>query len=320
MTTPETHDLLVRSLTWEADGVLSVELVHPAGAALPPVQAGAHLDLHLPTQPAPLVRSYSLCNSPGDSQRYVLGVGRDRASRGGSRWVHEHLRPGQRLAVVGPRNHFQLNESAPSFALLAGGIGVTPILAMARRLAVLGKPVELLYAVRDAGATAFLAELKALVPGLALHMDSQAGGPPDIVAFLARQPRDTGCYCCGPAPMLDAFEATCARLGLADAHVERFSAPVTSGEATGACTVVLQRSGKRVPVAAGKSILDALLDAGVDVAYSCSEGVCGTCEQKVLAGEIDHRDGVLSPAERAAGNVMMICVSGCKSAQLVLDL
>ena len=129
MTTPDTFDALVRSLSWEADGVLSVELVRPDRSALPGFEAGAHVDLHLPNG---LTRSYSLCSMPGETQRWVIGVGKDRASRGGSRWVHEQLRPGQTLRLTGPRNHFRLNEAAPRFALVAGGIGVTPVLAMAR--------------------------------------------------------------------------------------------------------------------------------------------------------------------------------------------
>lgn len=320
MSNQETIPVRVRTLTWEAEGVLSVELVRTDGGALPAFEAGAHVDLHLPTAQGTLVRSYSLSNAPGETHRYVLGIGRDRASRGGSRWVHEHLRPGAMLAVSGPRNHFRLNEAAPRFALVAGGIGVTPILAMARRLAALGRPVSLFYAVRSREAAAYLGELQALVPGLTLHVDAEAGGPPDLQAWLAPLPRDSGVYCCGPAPMLDAFERAAAALGLADAHIERFAAAPDTAEATVACTVVLEKTGRAVEVAAGTSILDALLAAGLDLPYSCKEGVCGSCETRVLAGEIDHRDGLLSATEKARGDVMMICVSGCKGSRLVLDL
>lgn len=313
-------EVRARTLTWEAEGVLSVELVRPDGAALPAFEAGAHVDLHLPLPSGGLTRSYSLSNAPGETHRYVLGIGLDRASRGGSRWVHEQLRPGALLKIGAPRNHFQLNEAAPAFALVAGGIGVTPILAMARRLAALGKPVKMLYAVRNAAAAAFLDELRRLVPDLTLHLDAQAGGPPDLAGWLGRLPQDTGAYCCGPAPMLDTFEAACAGLGLADAHIERFAAAPAPAEATAACTVVLEKTGRSVEVKAGTSILQALLDQKIDVPYSCMEGVCGSCETRVLAGEIDHRDGLLSAAEKARGDVMMICVSGCKGPRLVLDL
>jgi len=322
MSSAETLNVRVRSMTWQAEGVLSVELTALDGGALPPFEAGAHVDLQLPLPGGTIGRSYSLCNDPRETHRYVVGIGRDRASRGGSRWVHEQLRPGALLRIAAPRNHFRLNESAPSFALVAGGIGITPLLAMARRLQALGKPVRALLAARDRASAAFVDELRALVPDTTLHLDAQAGGPPDLHAWLAALPRDTGVYGCGPAPMLDAFERACASLGLADAHIERFTAAPAPPDAPapGACTLVLERSVREIAVPADKSLLDALLDAGVDVPYSCFEGVCGTCETRVLDGEIDHRDGVLSAVERKRGDVMMVCVSRCKGARLVLDL
>ena len=322
MSSAETLNVRVRSMTWQAEGVLSVELTAVDGSALPPFDAGAHIDLQLPLPGGTVSRSYSLCNDPRETHRYVVGIGRDRASRGGSRWVHEHLRPGALLRIGAPRNHFRLNETAPSFALLAGGIGITPLLAMARRLHALGKPVRALLAARDRTSAAFVDEWRALVPETTLHLDAEAGGPPDLHAWLAALPRGTGVYCCGPAPMLNAFERACAALGLADAHVERFTAapPAPDAPAPGACTLVLERSDREIAVPADKSLLDALLEAGLDVPSSCFEGVCGTCETRVLDGEIDHRDGVLSAVERKRGDVMMVCVSRCKGARLVLDL
>jgi ferredoxin-NADP reductase len=314
--------LRVRNIGWEADGVLSIELVAPDGAALPPFEAGAHVDLALPVPGGTVSRSYSLCNDPRETQRYVVGVGRDRASRGGSRWVHEHLRAGALLQVTPPRNHFRLNEAAPAFALVAGGIGITPILAMARRLHALGKPVRALVAARTRETAAFVDEMRALVPGLTLHLDREAGGPPDLRGWLATLPHGAGVYCCGPAPMLDAFERSCADLGLTDAHIERFTAAPAAADAppAGAYTLVLERRGLTLEVNPGKGLLDTLLDAGVDVPYSCMEGVCGTCETRVLEGEIEHRDGVLSAVEKKRGDVMMVCVSSCKGPRLVLDL
>ena len=309
--------LRLRSMTWAADGVLLLEWVHLAGAALPAFEAGAHINLQLPNG---LSRSYSLCNAPGETHRYCVAVGRDRNSRGGSRLVHEQLRPGELWPVSAPANHFRLDESAPAFALMAGGIGVTPVLAMARRLAALGKPVQMFYAVRSRDAAAFADELAALVPALTLHCDDEAGGPPDLAAWLGRLPKTTGAYCCGPAPMLDGFVAACGALGLADVHIERFAAAPSTAEALAGCTVTLQRSGRDIAVPAATSILDALLAAGIDHPFSCREGVCGTCESRVISGDIDHRDGVLSPAEQARGDVLMICVSGCKGPRLVLDL
>jgi ferredoxin-NADP reductase len=236
--------------------------------------------------------------------------------------VHEQLRPGALLSISAPLNHFRLNEATPGFALIAGGIGITPILAMARRLHALGKPVGVLLAARDRTAAAFVDTMRSLVPDTALHLDSEAGGPPDLRAWLATLPKGTGVYCCGPSPMLDAFEKACAELGLADAHIERFTAapPPADAPAPGGFTLVLERSGLSVEVPAGKSVLDAVLDAGVNMLYSCMEGVCGTCETRVLEGDIDHRDGVLSAVERKRGDVMMVCISRCKGPRLVLDL
>jgi ferredoxin-NADP reductase len=322
MTSPSALTVRVRRLTWEAEGVLSVELVPANGTALPVFEAGAHIDLQLPLPSGALSRSYSLCNDPREIHRYVVGIGLDRASRGGSRWVHEQLRPGALLSISAPLNHFRLNEAAPAFALIAGGIGITPILAMARRLHALGKPVKVLMAARQGAAAAFVDTMRGLAPDTTLHLDSEAGGPPDLRAWLAALPKGTGAYCCGPAPMLDAFEAACADLGLADAHIERFSAAPAPADAPapGGFTLVLERSGRSVEVPADKSVLDALLDAGIDVPYSCMEGVCGTCETRVLDGEIDHRDGVLSAVEKKRGDVMMVCISRCKGQRLVLDL
>jgi ferredoxin-NADP reductase len=315
-------EVVVGAITREADGVLSIELRRADGAALPAGEAGAHVAVHLPLDSGMLVRHYSLCGHPGDGTRYTIGVSLDRASRGGSRWVHEQLRPGQRLKIGGPHNHFVLREQAPRYALLAGGIGVTPILAMARRLAALGRRMQMLYAVRTRAAAAFLDTLQSLVPDLVLHVDDERGAPPDIAGWLARLPKDTGCYCCGPAPMLDAFERSCNEHGLVDAHVERFTAPAAPVDAAAGpdCIVSCSRSGREVIVPAGSSVLQALLDAGIDKPFSCQEGVCGTCETRVLAGDVEHRDGVLSDAERREGAVMMVCVSRPRGARLTLDV
>ena len=171
---------------------------------------------------------------------------------------------------------------------------------------------------------AFLDELTALGMPLHLHFDAEAGGPPDLKALLAQRAPDAGLhhYSCGPTPMLDAFEKFCAELGHANAHIERFT-PVevkASSDARSNYTVELKRSGRFIEITPDKSLLDTLLDAGVDVDHSCCEGVCGSCETRVLEGVPDHRDSVLSPKERAANKVMMVCVSGCKSERLVLDI
>lgn len=311
----------VHTLRFEAQDTISVELRPVSSGEFPAFTPGSHLDLHLPNQ---LVRSYSLSNDSGERDRYVLGVLRDRASRGGSRYVHESLRVGMTLDISAPRNHFALDEDATHTVLVAGGIGITPLLCMARRLKSLGRSFELLYFTRERAGVAFLDELNALGMPLHLHVDAQAGGPPDLRALLARFTPDAGThyYACGPAPMLDVFEQCCAELKHVNTHIERF-APIALPPSKGGrshYTVQLKRSGRCIQVSPDKSLLDTLREAGVEVDHSCCEGVCGSCETPVLAGVPEHRDAVLSPGERASNKVMMVCVSGSKSETLTLDL
>jgi ferredoxin-NADP reductase len=311
----------VHQMRHEAEGVLSVELRPADGCDFPSFDAGAHIDLHLANG---LIRNYSLVNPAGDAGRYVIGVLRDKASRGGSRYVHDTLRVGQRLPISAPRNNFPLQEDAPATVLVAGGIGITPILCMAKRLKALGKPFELMLFARSRANAAFLAEVHALGVPLTLHFDDEQGGPPDLKGLLARCEAGASAhyYACGPAVMLDTFEKACAELGYGHAHIERF-APVevkAASDARANYTVELKRSGRVIEITPEKSLLQTLLDSGVEVEYSCGEGVCGTCETRVLEGHPDHRDSVLSAKERAGNHCMMVCVSGCKTERLVLDL
>ncbi|MBO9537711.1 PDR/VanB family oxidoreductase [Herbaspirillum sp.] len=311
-----TISVRVQAMRFEAQGVVSIELRQPEGGELPPFAAGAHVDLHLPNG---IVRSYSLSNSPAERHRYVVGVLNDRNSRGGSRYVHEQLRVGSLITISEPRNNFPLDESAAHSVLIAGGIGITPISCMYGHLVRQGKSVELFYCARSRKEAAFTAELLGQ-PGVASHFDDEAGAPPDLRGFLAARPKDAHFYCCGPTPMLNAFESICEELGLPNVHIERFAAEKVAPIQSGSYVAELARSKSSVTVPAGKSLLDALLDAGISVDHSCREGVCGACETKVIEGELDHRDGVLSKSERAAGKTMMVCVSGCKGQRLVLDL
>lgn len=310
----------LRAIRYEAEGVSSFELWPIGTRELPAFTAGAHIDLHL----APgMVRSYSLCNAQDERHRYVIGVNRDRNSRGGSRHMHEALRVGDMLSVSAPRNNFALNESADYSVLLAGGIGITPLLAMARRLHALGRSWELYYCARSHQSASFLDELRALKAqsaegALHLHFDDSASGLLDLTQVVADAPERSHFYCCGPLPMLAAFESATAALDPEFAHVEYFSAKEAPSTA-GGFTVTLARSGLTVQVAAGKTILDALLEAGVDVPYSCMEGICASCETRVLEGVPDHRDLVLSKEEQASNTVMMVCCSGSKTPMLVLD-
>ncbi|MES2259819.1 MAG: PDR/VanB family oxidoreductase [Pseudomonadota bacterium] len=317
MTNSPLIQVRVQAMRFEAAGIVSVELVSPAGAELPPFAAGAHVDLHLPNG---VVRSYSLSNSPLERHRYVIGVLNDRNSRGGSRYVHEQLRVGSTIQIGSPRNNFPLDETAAHTVLIAGGIGITPIFSMLNQLRRQDKSVELLYCARSRDEAAFCEQL--LADGrVQSHFDQEAGGPPDLRAYLSSKSPAAHFYCCGPTPMLNAFENICAELGLQNVHIERFAAaePVVAMQGC-EYEAQLAKSKKMVLVPAGKSLLDALLEAGIDVDHSCREGVCGSCETPVLDGVPDHRDGVLTKAERESGKTMMVCVSGCKGQRLVLDL
>jgi vanillate O-demethylase ferredoxin subunit len=306
--------LRVRSATWEAPNITSYELRPLEGGELPAFTAGAHIDLTLPNG---LIRSYSLVNPQAERHRYVIAVQKDRASRGGSKWVHENFRPGDILTVNGPRNNFALNEAAGKSIFIAGGIGITPIISMTERLSALKRDWELVYCARKRSDAAFVDSLKGNVR---FNFDEEPGGKMlDIAAVVRAAPADAHFYCCGPLPMLNAFEAATAALPRERVHVEYFTAkePPAVG---GGFKVVLAKSGKEFNVPPGKTILDTLLDAGLDIPYSCMEGVCGTCETKVLEGTPDHRDLILTEEEHAAGKSMMICCSGSKSETLVLDL
>lgn len=311
----------VHSVTWEAEGILSYELRDPAGAPLPAFTAGSHIDLNLPTG---LVRSYSLTNSQDERHRYVVAVQKDRASRGGSTWVHDKLRTGDIVVISSPRNNFPLAEDAPHSLLIAGGIGVTPLWCMLQRLVALGRSAELIYCVRTRKEAAFREPIEAAggKPGakVSFNFDGEPGGKLlDIAAVVGAASPDTHLYCCGPLPMLEAFEAATKDLPRERVHVEYFTAK-DAPAAEGGFTVVLAKSGKSFQIAPGKTILETLLDAGINVASSCLEGVCGTCETRVLEGVPDHRDVVLTDSERKASKTMMICCSGSKTDRLVLDL
>lgn len=310
----------VRTLRYESAGVLSVELVPEAGSCFPAFTAGSHIDLHLPNG---VTRSYSLVNSPNETGRYVLGVLLDPKSRGGSRFVHESLRCGAVLTIGAPRNHFELDEDAGESVLIAGGIGVTPILCMYRRLRELGRTVRVVYCARSRTQAAFLDAFAALGGDVSLWFDDEHDGEAfDLATFLASQNTATHAYCCGPLPMLAAYEAACASGGIVNVHLERFAAdPATLAAPAGAYGVHLQRSGRTIDVPPGARLLDTLLAAGIACDYSCGEGICGACETAVIEGAPEHRDCVLSEAERSAGKKMMICVSGARSgSRLVLDL
>jgi ferredoxin-NADP reductase len=322
---------LIRS-TWLAEGVVGLDFASPANT-VPAWEPGAHLTLRLGNG---LSREYSLCGDPADRTRYTVAVQRDAASRGGSTYVHDRLRVGEIIGVDGPKNNFALEDDAPAYVLIAGGIGVTPIRAMARELARRGARWRLLYCGRTRDRMAFLDELTALgaetgtpgdaAPGdgrcpVTVHVDEEAGGPADLAAYLAAAPADALVYACGPEPLLGALASLTAEAGSRDRlRLERFRPPERVSVPTEETGFDVVCSAGRFSVPSGASVLQTLLDAGLDLPFSCREGICGSCETGVVSGTPDHRDFLLSDEEKEAGTTMLLCVSRCHTPELVLDL
>lgn len=312
-------EVVVSAVRAVARDVLAVELRHASGAALPGAAPGAHIDVALPNG---LVRQYSLTDALGQTQqdRYSIAVGWDANSRGGSHWIHEKLRVGQALRVSAPRNLFAMDPAHRRVLLLAGGIGITPVYAMARHCAAQGLDWTLVACARSAPRLAFLEELKALAgPRLQTHFDDERGGPLDLAALLAPRSWDA-VYACGPAPMLDALAAATADWPAGTVRVERFKGEEVAVGERKVFELVLQRSGLNTEVGTHESVLDAIERLGVSYPWSCREGICGTCEAPMLEGEAEHMDFVLDAQEKQSHQRMMVCVSRCAGPRLVLDI
>ena len=292
--------------------MISLELTSLDGGSLAPFTPGAHIDVHLGPD---LVRQYSLCSDPADTGRYRVAV---RAVAGGqaSQFIHHTLRPGALLRVSEPRNNFPLLPS-DNYLFIAGGIGITPLLPMLHAARAAGANWTLLYCVHTRGDAAFLGEIDGLVE---LHV-SDEGTRLDVAGVLAVPLPDTLVYCCGPERLMLAVEQATAHWPEGNTHFEWFQ-PRTreTTDSVGAFQVLCAQSGITVVVPPDRSILAVLADAGVTLSSSCEQGICGTCECRVLEGEIEHRDSILSAAEQAEGTIMMACVSRAKGARLVLDL
>ena len=312
----------VTQARWEADGVLSLTLTASNGEPLPDWSAGAHIDLELPSG---LVRQYSLCGDPSQSA-YTIAVLREPNGRGGSAEVHDTALVGRELRIRGPRNHFRL-EPAEFYVFVAGGIGVTPILAMVREAADRGVPWSLHYGGRCADTMAFSRELLDQAGGDVTIRTDDRDGPLPLDEIVRGCAPGTGVYACGPAGMLRAVRTAVADLRPdLDLRTEQFTAdkdapaaPIAD-DAARPFEVELARSGETVVVPPGASILDAVREVRPEVMSSCEEGFCGTCETKVLAGSPIHRDTILTEREREKNTTMMICVGSCASERLVLDL
>lgn len=308
-----------------AGDVVALEL-EPVTSPLPTFQPGAHIDVHLPNG---LVRQYSLTNGPGELDRYRIGVKREPESRGGSAALHDDVRAGDVLAISAPRNNFPLRRDARRTVLVAGGIGVTPLLSMAQALHHQDLSYELHYFARSDDHVAFVDVLNGLGAHVSLHLGLSAGGTAAALTELLSAATDVfgetavrdHLYVCGPGPMLDATRSIAAKTGwpTGTVHFEYF-ANATEIDDSSSFEVDLARSALSLRVSSGQTILSALREIGVDVVSSCEVGACGTCRVAVIDGTPDHNDVYLDDAEKRLGDQMMVCVSRALSERLVLDL
>lgn len=306
----------------EAVDIQSLELASVDGSALPPFTPGAHIDVHVTPS---IIRQYSLLNGPAETAVYRIAVKLEPQSRGGSRRVHDDIQVGQVITIGAPRNNFPLHADAPFSLLLAGGIGITPILGMARHLQAQGRPFALHYFTRAREHTAFRALLAD--PGMAAAVQIHEGaGPPQVEnslkEILGARREGAHLYMCGPRPFMDLVAVLSAPAWPADTvHREDFSAdPAALMREGDAFKVTLARSGITYEIPAGESIVDVLARHGIEVNVSCQQGICGTCLTAVLEGTPDHRDMYLTDDEKEEGKQMTPCISRSKTPLLVLDL
>lgn len=320
----EQRELRVVQMTWEADAVVSVRLARiESDDPLPAWEPGAHIDVYVPDG---TTRQYSLCGDPADRSSWQIAVLREPESRGGSTYIHDQLRVGDRLLVTRPKNHFLL-EDAPAYALVAGGIGITPIMAMAEQLAREGRPFQLTYGGRTASSMAFRRRLSALAQQCTF-LGEDVEGRPDLEAIVASLPDGGLVYVCGPIGLLRAVQAAAEVVRGPDQDIVRFElfsrtgvetvpAPETDADAY---ELVLTETGHTLRLAPEANILEVVLALGVEVENDCRDGICGSCLTPVVTGTVDHRDLVLTKKEQAAMDRMLICVSRPTCARLELKL
>lgn len=306
----------------EADRIFAFELADASAAPLPAFSAGSHIDVHVP---GGIVRQYSLCRPAGEGGRYEIAVQRELNSRGGSEALCADVRAGDVLEISDPRNHFPLEPSDHTI-LLAGGIGITPLLCMAEQLATMRSPFELHYCTQTHARTAFLERIASsrYASHVSFHFDDGAESQKLDVASVLADPRPgKHLYVCGPAGFLE-FVRERARLGAwanTNVHFEYFAPPADQVRAeSNSFAVVIASSGQTVMVGENEPVTVALARAGIEIPQSCEAGVCGTCLTRILEGIPDHRDYFLSDAERATNKQFLPCCSRAKSARLLLDI
>jgi vanillate O-demethylase ferredoxin subunit len=302
--------------------IASFELVSTDGTPLPSFSAGSHVDVSLA---GGMTRQYSLCNDPGESHRYQIAVLKDAKGRGGSRAMHDTVQEGDILSINAPRNHFPLAHGARQHLLLAGGIGITPLLCMAEKLSAIEQPFSMHYCTRSADRTAFRERIgqSRYAPAVQFHFDDGPGEQKlDIPALLKQPQQGIHVYTCGPKGFMDAVLSAARQSGWPEEqlHYEFFGAEPVKLATDGSFEVKLASSGRVIRVAADQTVIAALAAEGVQVPTSCEQGVCGTCLTRVLEGEPDHRDLYLTPEEQAGNDQFLPCCSRAKSGRLVLDL
>ena len=307
--------------TQEADGIVAFKLARPDGAALPAFSAGSHIDVQLP---GGVTRQYSLCNDAAEQHRYRIAVLRDPASRGGSNAMHDTVKEGDTLTISEPRNHFPLVHAGKTL-LFAGGIGVTPLLCMAQRLAAIGADFEMHYSTRSPERTAFRQEIAGSPFAARVqfhHDDGEAAQKLDLARVLGQPAPGTHLYVCGPTGYIDFVVNTAKGLGwpAEQIHLEYFGAAAQDTSGDRAFQVKVASSGATYEVPAGETVVQALGKHGIEIMVSCEQGVCGTCITRVLEGECDHRDMYFTDEEKAKNDQFTPCCSRAKSATLVLDL
>ncbi|MET1026911.1 MAG: PDR/VanB family oxidoreductase [Dongiaceae bacterium] len=320
----DTLQVRVARIWQEAGGIKGFDLVGAEGDALPPFTAGAHIGVHLPNG---TIRHYSMCNDATETGRYELGVLKASDSRGGSNFMHDSVKVGDVLTIDAPRNNFQLKLDSESYVLIAGGIGVTPLLSMARTLNRAGLKYRLYYCSRSAETTAYRDLLAGSDFAGKVHFVHDGGDPKnglDVAAVLREVPASARLYCCGPGGLMGAVKSAAAHWPGDRVHFEAFTAtpelrPVGSGPDQG-FEVELASSGQVLTVPADESILTVLRDHGIAIPSACEEGICGTCIVTVLEGRPDHRDQILTDEERDSGNCITVCCSRSLSPRLKLDL
>jgi vanillate O-demethylase ferredoxin subunit len=314
-------EVVVTSRNNEALDICSYELTCAQGGQLPGFSAGAHIDVHLP---GGLIRQYSLCNHPNERHRYLIGVLKDAASRGGSQSMHEQVNRGDRLFISEPRNLFPLVAEGRRSLLFAGGIGITPILCMAEQLAHSGADFELHYCARSSERAAFVERLKeaSFADRVYLHFDEEADSRLDAARVLASPGPDVHLYVCGPSGFMQHVLDSAKAQGWSDGqlHREYFAAAPVDTAADGSFQVKLGSSGQVFDIPADKTVVQVLESHGVEIALSCEQGICGTCLTRVLEGVPDHRDLFLTEAEQTANDQFTPCCSRAKTKLLVLDL